>query len=74
MECEFNRTPYKRRFDNYLGHEHLTASTQPRKYLEDNFKMKFGSTRTLAVLDYEDLGGLSDPGTWDCARGVLFLR
>jgi hypothetical protein len=26
-----------------------------------------------AILDYEELGGLSHPGTWDCARGVLFL-
>jgi hypothetical protein len=39
MECEFNRTPYKRTLDNYSGHEHLTASMQPRKYLEDTFKM-----------------------------------
>jgi hypothetical protein len=31
--------------DNYSGHEHLTASTQPRKYSEDIFKMKFGRTR-----------------------------
>jgi hypothetical protein len=45
MECEFNRTPCKRRPDNYSGHEHLTASTQPRKYSENTFKMKFGRTR-----------------------------
>jgi hypothetical protein len=31
--------------DNYSGHEHLIASTQPRKYSEDTFKMKFGRTR-----------------------------
>jgi hypothetical protein len=37
--------------------------------LEDAFK----STRTPAVLDYEELGGLSDLGTRDCGRGVLFL-
>jgi hypothetical protein len=37
--------PYKIRLDNYLGHEHLTASMQPRKHLEDTFKMKFGRTR-----------------------------
>jgi hypothetical protein len=40
MECEFNRTPYKR-LDNYSEHEHLTASTQSRKYSEDTFKTKF---------------------------------
>jgi hypothetical protein len=45
MECEFNYTPYKRRLDNYSGHEHLKASMQPRKYLEDTFKMEFGRTR-----------------------------
>jgi hypothetical protein len=45
MECEFNHTAYKRRLDNYSGHEHLTASIQPRKYSEDIFKMEFGRTR-----------------------------
>jgi hypothetical protein len=30
---------------NYSGHEHLTTSTQPGKYSEDTFKMKFGRTR-----------------------------
>jgi hypothetical protein len=43
MECEFNRTPYKRRLDNYSAHEHLTVLMQPRKYSEDTFKMKFGN-------------------------------
>jgi hypothetical protein len=38
MNCEFNRTPCKRRFDNYSGHEHLTASMQSRKYSKDTFK------------------------------------
>jgi hypothetical protein len=33
MECEFNRTSCKRRLDNYSGHEHLTASTQPKEVL-----------------------------------------
>jgi hypothetical protein len=43
--------------------------------------MKFGefedtyrSTRTLAVLGYEELRGLSDPGARDCTCGTLFLR
>jgi hypothetical protein len=45
MECEFSHNPYKRRLDNYSGHEHLTASMQPRKYSEDTFKMEFGRTR-----------------------------
>jgi hypothetical protein len=45
MECEFNRTPYKRRLDNYSGHERLIALMQPRKYSEDTFKMEFRRTR-----------------------------
>jgi hypothetical protein len=45
MECEFNRTPYKRRLDNYSGHEQLPTSMQLRKYSEDTFKMEFRRTR-----------------------------
>jgi hypothetical protein len=44
MECEFNRTLYKIRLDNYTGHEHLTASMQTMKYSEDTFKMESGRT------------------------------
>jgi hypothetical protein len=40
MECEFNRTSYKRRLDNYSGHKHFTASMQPSKYSKDTFKMR----------------------------------
>jgi hypothetical protein len=53
---------------------------QPSKYSKDTFKMKFGRTRrrlqkysTSAVLSYEELRGLSDPGTRDCPRGTLLL-
>jgi hypothetical protein len=45
MEYEFNRTLYKRRLDNYSGHEHRIVSMQLRKYSEDTFKMEFGRTR-----------------------------
>jgi hypothetical protein len=44
MKCEFHRTLYKRRLDNYSGHEHLTALMQPSKYSEDTFKTEFGRT------------------------------
>jgi hypothetical protein len=39
--ASFIATPYKRRLHNYSGHEHLTASMQPRKYSEvrENSKM-----------------------------------
>jgi hypothetical protein len=66
--------------DNYSRHEHLTASMQSRKYSKDTFKMKFGeledafrSTRTPAVVGYEELGGLSDPGTRACTHRIFFL-
>jgi hypothetical protein len=43
--------------------------------------MEFGRTRRrpqkysdTAVLDYEELEGLSDPGTRDCPHGTLHLR
>jgi hypothetical protein len=46
----------------------------------DNFKMKFEeledafrSTWTSAVLGYEELGSLLDPGARDCTRGTLLL-
>jgi hypothetical protein len=45
MEFEFNRTPYKRRLENYVGDEHLTVLMQPRKYSEDTFKTKIRRTR-----------------------------
>jgi hypothetical protein len=72
MECEFNRTPYKRRLENYSGHEHLTASMQQMRCSEEP-ENAFRSTRKPAVLDYEELGGLSDPGPRDCAHGVHIL-
>jgi hypothetical protein len=45
MECKFHRTLYKRRLENYSGHEHLIASKQLRKYSEDTFKTEFGRTQ-----------------------------
>jgi hypothetical protein len=44
MECKFDCNPYKRRLENYLGHEHLTASMQPRKCLVDPFQIEFRRT------------------------------
>jgi hypothetical protein len=45
VECEFHGTPDRRRLENYIGHEHLTASIEPRKYSEHTFKVKFGRTQ-----------------------------
>jgi hypothetical protein len=72
----FNRTPYK---EVISGHEHLIASMQPRKYLKKNFKTELQkkpktTSKVLeepAVLNYEELGGLSDPGLWDCVHNVV---
>jgi hypothetical protein len=81
MECEFNRTPYKTRLDNYSGYEHLTASKQPIKYTEDTLKIEFGRTRRR-LQNYSEAcstrlrkaQGMSDPGPRDCAYGVHILR
>jgi hypothetical protein len=63
----FHRTPYQR---INLEHEHLIASMQRRKYSKKNFKTELQkkpktTSKVLeeaAVLSYEELGGLSDPG------------
>jgi hypothetical protein len=77
MECNFsNRTPYQR---SNSGHERLIASMQPRKYSKKNFKMELQNkpkttSKVLekpAVLSYEELGGLSDPGLWDYVHNVV---
>jgi hypothetical protein len=52
---------------------------QPRKYSKQNFKMELQkksktASKVLeepAVLSYEELGGLSDPGLQDCSHGVV---
>jgi hypothetical protein len=62
-----------------LGHEHLIASIQPSKYLKKDFKTelqkKLKTTSKVldkpAVLSYEELGGLSDPGPRDCVHNVV---
>jgi hypothetical protein len=51
------------------------GSTQktPSRWSSGGLKYAFRSFRKPAVLDYEELRGLSDLGTRDCAHGVLFL-
>jgi hypothetical protein len=52
---------------------------QPRKYLKKNFRTKLQkkpktTSKVLkkpAVLSYEELGGLSDPGLRDCVHNVV---
>jgi hypothetical protein len=61
------------------GHEHLIASMQPRKYSKKNFKTELQkkpktTSKVLeepAVLSFEELGGLSDPGLRDCVHNVV---
>jgi hypothetical protein len=72
----FHRTSYQR---SNSGHEHLIASMQPRKYSKKNFKTELQkkpktTSEVLeepAVLSYEELGGLSDPGLRDCVHNVV---
>jgi hypothetical protein len=52
---------------------------QPGKYSKKDFKMELQrkpktTSKVLdkpAVLSYEELGGLSDPGPWDCVHSVV---
>jgi hypothetical protein len=61
------------------GHEHLIASMQPSKYSKKHFKTKLlkkskTASKELdepAVLSYEELGGLSDPGPRDWIHNVV---
>jgi hypothetical protein len=72
----FHRIPYQR---SNSGHEQLIASMQPRKYSKKNFKKELQkkpktTSEVLeepAVLSYEELGGLSDPGLRDCVHNVV---
>jgi hypothetical protein len=72
----FNRTPYQ---GSNSGHEHLIASMQPRKYSKKNFKTELQEKPKTAVkvlekpaiLSYEELGGLSDPGLQGCVHNVV---
>ena len=72
------------------GLEHLIASMQPGKYSEDYLRRSKNSKpeqwipkalddrlqkhSTPAGLDYEELGGLSDPGRQDCSRARNILE
>jgi hypothetical protein len=52
---------------------------QPRKYSKKNFKMELQekpktASKVLekpAVLSYEELGGLPDPGLRDCVHNIV---
>jgi hypothetical protein len=52
---------------------------QPRKYSKQNFNVELQKKSKIAsevleepaVLSYEELGSLSDPGLRDCSRGVV---
>jgi hypothetical protein len=72
----FHRTPYQR---SNSGHEHLIVPMQPRKYSKKNFKTELQKKPKTTpevleeptVLNYEELGGLSDPGLRDCVHNVV---
>jgi hypothetical protein len=52
---------------------------QPNKYSKKNFKTELckkpkTTSKVLekpAILSYEELGSLSDPGLWDCVHNVV---
>jgi hypothetical protein len=67
MECEFHRTPYKRRLEKLLGaralHSLDTAKKVLKRHIQDRSSEELEyaskSTRKPAVLSYEKLEGLS---------------
>jgi hypothetical protein len=69
--------PHTRRRNS--GHEHLIASTQPKEYSKKDFKaMLQKKSKTAsevleepALLSYEELGGLSDPGPRGCVCSIV---
>jgi hypothetical protein len=77
MECNFSIAHHTK--EVISGHEHLIAAMQPRKYSKKNFKTELQKKpkTTLkvleepAVLSYEELGSLSDPGLRDCVHNVV---
>jgi hypothetical protein len=80
MECDFSIAHHTK--EVISGHEHLIASMQPIKYSKKNFKMEFQekpktTSKVLeepAVLSYEELGGLLDPGLRDCVHNIVQTR
>jgi hypothetical protein len=59
-----------------LGQEHLIASMQSEEYSKSSFKTELRKKSKMAsevleesaVLSYEELGGLSDPGPRGCVH------
>jgi hypothetical protein len=77
MECKFNRTRIKEDLTTTWG----MSTSQPRcsqgstrktpsRWSSRGLEDAFGNTRKPAVLDYEELGGMSDLGIRDCAYGL----
>jgi hypothetical protein len=49
------------------------GSRTPSRWSSGELEDAFRNTRTPAILDYEELRSLSDPGLQDCAHSVHFL-
>jgi hypothetical protein len=80
MECEFNRTPYKKDWTITRAMStsqprctQESARRTPSRWSFGELKDAFRGTRMPVVLGYEELEGLSDPGAWNCTRGILLL-
>jgi hypothetical protein len=64
---------------NNSGHVHPIVSMQPSEYSKKNFKTELckkpkTTSKVLensAVLSYDELGGLSDPGLRGCVHNVV---
>jgi hypothetical protein len=75
MECDFSIAHH---IKNIIRGMSTSASMQPSEYSKKDFKTKLQkksktTSKVLekpAVLSYEELGGLSDPGPRDCVDNV----
>jgi hypothetical protein len=69
VECDYSSHPIQKKRKN-SGHEHLIAWMQSEEYSKRNFKTELRKKSKTAsevleepaVLNYEELVGLSDPG------------
>jgi hypothetical protein len=78
LECEFNRTQYKRRLDNDSGHEHLTASILKevlgRYFQDENSKTPLEVFRSLQYLTMKSSGACQIQGSPELQDAFRSIR
>ena len=61
----------KKHSEDYMKHSMDSEDGQPAPEAPDERLQKHSMP---AGLDYEELGGLSDPGQWDCTQAQNILE